>query len=312
MKCIIPVDFTDSTVLDSSIPEPDPAIDPTGIGTSPLAAYNAATTYAIGNRCIVDHIIYTSLADGNVGNYPPTDITATTQHWSKYGYTNKWSALDIYLNTKAKRSSDITYKFKSNACNGVALFGIKGRSVSIVVKNVSGAVIFSNITGLGPTNINSWSSYFFTKRLFVQNAWIEFPLLAQSTIEVTISGSDPEVGKIVLGLVKELGKTKREVTFSKTDYSVISTDTFGGIYLSKGQRAKNFEGDTYVFGDDIHDVENTTDEIASTVTAFYCANGEIDHKLHNYMLIAGYLEKWENVIEYNNVYTCSVSIKGII
>jgi len=260
----------------------------------------------------VDHVIFKSLVASNAGNYPPTDISATDKHWSDAGYTNRYSALDIYLNTKTKSASDITYKFKSNGCNGIALFGLKGRSVGVVVKNQSETVVFSSVTGLGPTNINSWSAYFFTRRLFVQNAWVEFPLLAQSTIEVTLYGSAPEVGKIVLGLVREIGKTKKEATFSKTDYSVISTNSFGGVYLSKGQRAKNFDGDVYVYGDDIHDVENTTDEIASVVTAFFCANGEMNHKLHNYMLISGYLEKWESIIEYNNVYTCSLAIKGIV
>ncbi|MGE4537571.1 MAG: hypothetical protein AB7D37_10865 [Desulfovibrio sp.] len=277
-----------------------------------MATYDPNTTYTAGESCFVDHAIYTSLADGNIGNSPPTDISATTPHWSKKGYTNKWAAFDPYLNTAAVSGSDITYTLKGNNCNGIAFFNVLARQITVTLKNSSGAVVFTQTKMMTVTNINSWSSYFFARRVRSTSAWFEFPLLLRSTLEITISGSSPRVGKVIPGVVRTIGTTKRGLEISKTDYSVISTSAFGSVFLAKGLRAKDFSGDIYVPASEIIAVEALTDEIASIITAFYCANYDMSNSLHNYTLICGYMKSFKNLIEYDSVCTCTAEIQGVV
>ncbi|GAB6036122.1 hypothetical protein JCM15519_06810 [Fundidesulfovibrio butyratiphilus] len=301
MKTIIPVVMDDARLIDSSLVED-------------VEAYDPDTVYSLGGTCHVEHIVYTSLENSNVGIEPSANVSETSPVWSKGTYTNKWKPFDDYTNTQGKSAdgSPITYTLDSSYCNGIALLNLDAASVSVVVKNAYGDEIFSQSTSLMTTVITNIEELFFSARRFSKSAWIEFPLRAHSTIEITITGASPAAGMIRLGEVKNLGRTRYEPKFSTTDYSVYSTDTFGQIYLSRGNYARNLSGDVYVDSVDIQDIENTKSELRATVTAFFCANKDDKYNLYNYMIISGYLKNFDVVIPRMTVLECSVEISGTV
>ena len=69
------------------------ALTSTNVDTSAdPAAYNAATAYALGDRCVVSETVYESLEAANTGNNPPDSPTK----WAEVGPINKlamsWSS----------------------------------------------------------------------------------------------------------------------------------------------------------------------------------------------------------------------------
>src|SRR3989304_3030512 len=58
-------------------------------------AYNAATTYAIGDTVSYVHRLYESLAATNIGNTPVISPT----WWLDVGATNRWRMIDVQRNT---------------------------------------------------------------------------------------------------------------------------------------------------------------------------------------------------------------------
>lgn len=308
MKCIIPVDITDAILLSSSVAETSSATS-----TTVIAAYDASTTYNTGDVCTVDHVIYTCLADGTTGIEPSENISATTPVWAQGVYTNRWKMFDKYINTASQTSgADIVVELDSSYCNGVALFGVVGTSAKIEVYASDNTLIFSKELDLLAVQVATWEQFFFSKRRFSPSLWAEFPLRSASTIKVTVSGSAPEVGKLVLGEVQTIGSTMWEPKVTKTDYSIYSTDTFGQIYLSKGKAQRDFDGNVYIKTEDLQSVENAVDNIRATITAFATGNSEDSAGLYNYMLLCGYIKSFEVTIPRLKVQECAIEISGVI
>ena len=59
LKVIKSISMTDAMLVATSVPETDHPV------------YSAATTYANGARVILNHKIYESVQDGNIGKDPP-------------------------------------------------------------------------------------------------------------------------------------------------------------------------------------------------------------------------------------------------
>ncbi len=297
MKTIVPVPITDAVVVSSSLVEAEPVYDP-------------AATYNAGDECLVNHVAYTCTVAGTKGVEPSANISATSPAWAKGLPTNRWKMFDNYINTQSISDDTVMVTLDSSYCNGLSIVNINASSVDVSVKNSIGGVICAESVSLMSTKISKWEEYFFSKRRFTTSVWIEFPLRAKSTLTVIVKGAKPAIGMVIMGEVKVLGRTKLGSKFSTTDYSIYSVDTFGQIYLSKGNYARNFSGDVYLNSSDVQDVENTKAALRATITVFFCSNGVDRYGLHNYMTVAGCLKNFDVTIPRLTELECSVEISG--
>lgn len=300
MKCIVPKTITDSVLVSSSLSETE------------ASAYSATVTYGKGDKCTVEHYVYTSLSASNIGVSPPDNISATNPVWSKTGTTNMWSMFDKYLNTQSKAANVLTVTMDASYCSAVALMNVSAEEISVVLRNISGAIVFSKSTGMIAANVTNWEEYFFAERFWKDALWVEFPILSASTITISLHGASVACGGVILGEAKTIGSAQYDPTVDFTDYSIFSTDTFGGFYVSEGKYAKNIEGSCYVASTDVQAVSRIVLSLRAKPTAFFCSNGEDAYGLHDFMLAYGLLRKFSVAIPRMTTLEYEYRITGVI
>ena len=112
----------------------------TSVAASSLSEYVAGTTYALdepvkvsfesdGTTARAPVVEYKSLADGNVGNYPPDSPT----QWTETGTANNWAMFDDYINSTTTSSTNISVVVGSARSDIVGLFKLSGTSVTLTL-----------------------------------------------------------------------------------------------------------------------------------------------------------------------------------
>lgn len=225
MKIIRPITINDTRFISASsnVPEND------------YAAYNAGTTYALGNRVInvaTDiHEIYESAANGNTGN-PLTDTTK----WILVGNTNRWRMFDQYISSITSNADSIECEFTSmGPMDSIVLLNVDAAEVQIIVTDASAGEVynqtFSMVSNRGVTD---WYSFYYepyeaTRSLIVTS----LPKYINTTITLIVSkpGSTASVGACVFGLSKEIGDAQHGAKVGIQDYSVKTRDDFGNYTI---------------------------------------------------------------------------------
>jgi len=256
VKIIDPVTITD-TILDqttgSDIPEPDTSTTPAE------EVYDAGTTYHTGDQVIVlaTHKVYesVSVADHS-GNYPPTDILAAVPKWMEVSATNRWKAFDEKIGSKAIQTTSVTYQFTIPLIDSIALLGLVATSVHVTITGISYDETFDLIDNTG---VYDWYTYFFEEIIRKEDLVIfDLPEAYGEVLEITITntGSDAEVGEIVIGNATTLGTTRTSPSIGIVDYSIKSTDTFGNITVVERAFSKKLECDIIIDNTELDDIYN--------------------------------------------------------
>lgn len=195
------------------------------------AAYSAVTTYDEGDYAYVTttHKVYRSAAGSNTGNTPVGDDGSW---WVEQFSTNKWKCLhqDNGLKTEAEDGSGITYTFNVEAeCSDICFFGLRAASVTVVVKNTSAAVVFTD-TKTATETVAGYNWYIGSL------GFEDIGALVGYTIEVTIadpSGDDvAQVGQIAFGYTHNIGTIITDTGVRFVDFSLREQDNFGSFTVT--------------------------------------------------------------------------------
>jgi hypothetical protein len=173
--------------------------------TDATAAYDAATSYSIGNVVQYNARKYSSATDANLGSTPGTN-TAT---WTHIGATNVWAMHDRISGAQAIASSPYAYfafRAPSNV-DAVALVNIAAKSVTVVVSDGFGTVQSQTKTG-------DLTAVAFTG--FAPGAYV--------TVALDNWPDVPRVGECIAGTLYVVGDTQYPLDISMIDYSKKETD----------------------------------------------------------------------------------------
>ena len=302
MKAIVPVTVLDTMLVSSSIPEDD------------APPFDAEAVYAIGDTCIDDHLVYSSLVASNAGKLPSVNLTGSTPAWSLVGSTNRWKQYDEYSNSRtvSQDGSPLVDVLDVSYCNAIALFGLVGESLQVTVQNSQGDVVFEkDVDLIVDDNVLNWEDYFYASRYFLDVCWLDIPIMTSARITRTLKGASPSCGNCIIGEARFMGNTQYGLGLPVTDYSVFSTNDFGGVYLSKGAIATNPEGDVVVESGMVRSVLRVRNELLATPTAFFLANEEHPDGLHEVMIVYGVLRNFEPTIERPTENEFSFKITGV-
>lgn len=204
------------------------------------AEYAVSATYALGDivRSAATNHAYESLVAGNIGN-----ALTDASKWLDLGSTNRWAMFDNVNGTVTTATSpiDVTIAVTGRA-DGVALIGLVGESVQIIVRNDIGVTIYDQTTSLiSDSGISSWYDYFSEEIAYVSDVLAtDIPLYTNVTVQVIISSASGNVacGTMVVGQVRELGGTTYGAKAGIQDYSRKETDDFGNYTLVQRSFAK--------------------------------------------------------------------------
>jgi len=274
--------------------------------------YNAGTTYALGDRCQdnTNHLIYESLAAGNVGNA----LTDDTK-WVEVQATNRWSMFDQKVGTQTYQDiSPLTVVLRPGIpVDGLPLLELTGQSVTVTVKNGPGGdTVYTNTSSIDGSIITCFYDFFFAPYSQGSDiALIDLPgHFYDPEITITVSSSSGAVGIGVCkpGSIYDMSNTLSGASVGVIDYSKKETDTWGNVAITEGKWAKTSSVQTMIPKHMFNLVFRALAD-APKPSAFVGSDGQIGF---DPLIIYGFFRDFKIAIEYPKYYLCNLEIEGII
>lgn len=280
------------------------------VAASGEAAYSAGTTYADGARVAYTtggiEREYESLQGSNTGNPPD----ASPAWWLDLGASNRFAMLDDRTSSQTENAGSIEATLTPDGrCDTLALFGLVGESVRVVVK--SGATTLKDETfDLLDTDVSDWYEYYFADLEYRSALSISLPgLYANLTVELTISASETaKCGHIVLGMGYELGCSKRGISRGIVDYSRKDTDDFGETYLLQRTYSQTLDIPLKVERDRIDAVVKKLESLRAVPCVW---NGNNDGMDDEALIVYGFYTDWSTDIVYSTQVDGTIEIQGL-
>lgn len=253
LNVIVPVAITDSILFSSTAAEND------------YAAYNGATTYAIGTRVIsaTTHRIYESGQNGNQGKDPTNVVnrTGTPPWWIDVGPTNKWAMFDGYVNTATTVATPLTVVLRPGFVGALYLSGLIGEQIGITVKDApGGTVVLTHSESLENSQPPDYWEYFFMPFRQRDDLFLtDIPPYTNMEITITISSASGNVacGFSTVGDIRPLGMTEFGAESAPKTFSYIADDNYGNTKIKRRPSAKNMRLTAEVDPDNADFVEET-------------------------------------------------------
>ena len=296
MRIIRPTTITDAMLTSSTVAETD------------HAAYNGATTYALGDRVIVttaDHSIYESLQAANTGNTPAT----SPAWWLKISATNRWKAFDAKVADQVSRTTDINYVLTPGAIDAISLLNIDGTSVQITMTDPTDGVVYNQTIGLTSTeNVIDGYTYCFEPILMrTELALFDLPPYPSALVSITITntGGTAKLGELIVGRASRLGYTEYSPSIGIVDYSRKEVDTFGNYIVVRRAFSKRLSCDLFLDNAYVDFVARQLSLYRATPLVWIAADD------FSSLIVYGYYRSFDVVIPYPTMSTCSLEIEGL-
>jgi hypothetical protein len=297
MHVIVPIDITDSVLIDSDVPESD------------YAEWIAATTYPLGARVIVktdaDHHRYESLQAENSHNNPK----ASPLYWLDLGAVNRWAMFDNSVSSQTRQLNSLSFTLSPGAVNSIALFDVSGYRVTITTVSSGATVYFKDIL-LEQSIVIDWYGYFFNPvSRKKQLAIIDMPVYTSNVITVTIyqyTGKNAACGMVSVGASWFIGDMEWSPTFTIKDYSTKETDNFGKTTFIKRAFSKKLSCALMVSNGHVDAVGMLLAELRSMPLAW------VGDELYEITIIFGYYVDFSIVIQNFALSTCNLQIEGLV
>jgi hypothetical protein len=253
--------------------------------------------YNLGDKVIVSnvHKVYESLIDRNWSNYPPDDDQGNPSKWLELGATNKWRAFDSIVGVQAKKPGSLNYVITPGViCDSIALFDIEGTELNITVTGpIDGEVYNETVSLVRTDGIDNWYDYFFSPFGFIADvALTDLPPYPNAAISVTVVNviGDAKVGELVVGQKFDIGRMQYSPQVGITDYSTVTTDTFGNMKMVQRAYAKKLRCNVNVENTKIDDVQRVIAAYRSTPVPW------IGSEDYSCLIVFGFYKTFELVI----------------
>jgi len=297
MKVIKPVTITPAMLISSNAVEP-------------YASWNIATSYA--KDAIVDYgtHFYISLTNTNVGNNPETSTT----NWALVGPDNTHAMFDGQISTETTSTSPLVVTIAPGIVNSIALLGLTGQSVSVVMRDGGASPpVYSRTIGLEGSIILDWYMYFFEP--FEQLSEVvltDLPPYSNGQITMTLtSGGSVAIGEMLVGTVYALGENALEhgATIGIIDYSKKDTDPNTGL-TTFVQRAfsKRMSGQFLIENGSISGVQKVLSSIRA-VPSVFIGSEDTDYSA---LIVYGFYRDFSIDIAYPTHSFCRIEVEGLI
>jgi hypothetical protein len=267
MRVLIPFTVRDSNLISTSIPEND------------YPVWSSSTNYVVGDLVIstVTHRIYEALQAST--NVDPTTDTSDPPFWLNIGATNRWRAFDQTISdpvTVPDGVNIIEYELGAFgvSANSVTLFGIKGRSATVIATDATDGQVFNKTINLiDNALVNDWFTYFFEPARVKSEAIFEnIPPYANAVFDISVfddTDTEPLLGQIVLGQEYILGQTSYGTSVSIEDFSRKERDAFGNAIIVERPFAKLIDFDFVVNTNEVRRAAILLEQVRATPAVYY-------------------------------------------
>lgn len=217
--------------------------------TSSVAVGNGSKTFTVpaGLGFVVGDVVKISKTQtpnainmtGEVTNYTGTTLTVLVYRtvgegthaswaiqteneigfWEEVGATNQWRMFDGKKHTKSVRLDSITCELEIERTDYVAFFGLVGRSVTLRLRDESGATLlwegFVDLAYAAPivSQISDWWEYFFGEYIPAEDVAVRIGIAPFfGRLEIIIQAADAtanaECGNVIIGRAYRIGQTQ--------------------------------------------------------------------------------------------------------
>ena len=213
MIVLPPMTVDSTTLLSSSIPEPD---------ASEASLWVSGNTYALNDKVYLTttHKIYQCIIAGVSTTIPSTAIYDTVPMWTEIGSTNRYAMFDLYRNSRSTTTTGqiLVVVKPSYRIDTIAILDLLNvTSISVVVQQ--------NTTTIYSTTIATPSS---------TSLCTSIPPFYNTTATVTINGSTAStigVGAVIFGVSEDIGFLQNKVKLDTINMSTVSRDIYGNANL---------------------------------------------------------------------------------
>lgn len=265
--------------------------------------YNGATTYAdldiVSSISSDVHLLYRSLAAGNVGNA----LTDTTK-WQPYGSTNARAMFDTTYGSQTTNADTIVAVLTPGEIINTLFLGNLDAASVTASQSVSG---WSRTINLNSHPVLDWYAFFYEPLIRETDAvFTDVPPYPASALTVTIdnTGGTAACGIAVVGQSAKLGTTQWEIRGSLISYSGTTTDVFGNTTFVQRANAKKLNFDVHIQSGFESEAFRLLTRYSDTPTVF------IGSSEYGMAMAYGVLGSWEVPIS-NTGRTAPVEIRGL-
>lgn len=274
---------------------------------------NASAAAALGTATgtVAVHGVFQSLAASNTGNNPVSNAAGAADKWSKVGATNRWKPFDETISDQATSASNITYTLTvPSLSTGIAFFNVNASSVSVTVKDLAAAVVFTETRALTNTEdivdwytFVTWEPDYDTEALFTG-----LPGYAGYSVEITVAGTNVGLGEIVLGKVIGLGTSLAGTEVGFEDYSRKDRDDWGKAVLVEREYSDTVNFQFSLPITDARRVKRVVSDLRAVPAVWFAGEDLIDRGTTVYGFPAGGLRIPLSV---EGRHTASLEIEGL-
>lgn len=302
MKLIKPTTITDAMFTSSTAPETD------------FTAWNSATAYVVGNKCILasTHRIYECLVN-NTNFSPDVNLTGVGAKWLDIAPTNRWAMMDNVVGTLTTIASPLTVVLSPGAIAGLALMELTGKEAVITLKDApAGTTVYSKTVSLDGTIISAFYDWFYQP--YVQlDAFVitDLPFhytTPQLTISITSTSGNVVAGVCKMGEVIDIGGTEYGATSGIIDYSRKEKDTFGNTIIVGRAFSKRSSFKVATDQVNFNRITRKLAEVRATPSIW------IGSEVAGYepFIIYGFAKDWSIDVAYPTLNYCNLEIEGLI
>ena len=295
MRIIKPVDVTPAILTSSNVPETD------------YAAWDVATTYAVGGRCMYNHRNYEALV-AHTGANPETN-TSVPPKWLDLGANNRWRMFDDRVDSLTEQTGSIAVEMQPGAViNSVALFNLLGRSATVTLTDPADGIVYQRTVSLVDAGVPNWYDWFFAP-IGRQTDFVllDLPAYGTATLSVTIDNASDTaaVGHLVMGRQAELGVAVYGSGVGITDYSRKVVDDFGNSIVVERSFSKRAEFDVVVETPQIGRVQRLLAGLRAQPVVWIGAKG------YESTVLFGYYREFQISISGPSVSDATITVEGL-
>lgn len=299
MKVIKPAEMTDAKLAAASIAEP----------ASGETAWNAATAYNVNDLAIrtQTHRVYRRKVAGTTATAPESDPT----NWEDVGPTMRWAMFDDQVSTASSASSTVSVTVNVGYVNALALVGVVGTSLSVVLKDTPGGnTVYTRTVALDGTIIVDWFQYFFEPYVQLGEVVLaDLPLYFNAQLIVTVTRTGTvAIGNLLFGLYYDLGEAQYGATAGITDYSVKETDDLGVTTFVPRSFAKRMTARMFVDAAQMNKVQRVLADVRATPCVWIGAD---DTTLYAPLVVYGWYRDFQLEVAYPTQALVSLEVEGL-
>lgn len=294
LQVIRSVPITPASLVGTSVPEDD------------YPVFSLATTYADKARVILDHNIWESLKDANIGNAPATSPDA----WQLVGPTNRWKAFDLSTTTKTVVGSSAWYELTpGQAITHAVVLGLEGISKVKVSLDVGPENVYTQEKFTGSSiSESTWWAWTFEPRVPVEEAiFAGIPARPDAVVRFEFTGGPGSgVGVITYGTQRAIGNgLKLGARLGIQDFSRKERNDYGDTFLVQRAYAKEASFAVEVPNSDISNVYS----MLATLRATPCL--WIGYERYRLTTVWGFYRNFDITIAYYDFSEVTIEIEGL-